>query len=127
MTHSRLVSRRRLLTLVQRLKRVKPKRFDMEIWAKSQHPCRTAGCAVGYATTIPAFRRAGLKLRQRIHGPRDLAFRPTYHGKRGTDAVQAFFHLGATDVEDLFMPESYSPPTLSNVIQRIEAFAEKIP
>lgn len=118
MKKSRRIARRRLLKLVQRLKRVNPRHFDMYSWAISQHPCKTTGCAVGYAATIPSFQRAGLHL--------DKSDVPTYRGYTSWGSVRAFFHLFEDECRHLFMWRSYGIPTLKNVTQRIDAFAKQL-
>lgn len=60
----------RWLKLADLLDTVDPEHFDMEELAKGnfdrpkkEWSCGTAACALGYATTIPSFRKAGLRLR----------------------------------------------------------------
>lgn len=59
--------RRDLLVLLRdKLRTVPGGRFDIDHWFKNDvvedtvHPCGFAGCAVGWATTIPEFNAAGL-------------------------------------------------------------------
>jgi hypothetical protein len=61
--------RNRLLTLAALLRRVKREQFDMDHWVnphtwggKLDFSCGTSGCVLGWATTIPSFRKAGLRM-----------------------------------------------------------------
>ncbi len=61
------MNKRRLRTLQKFLRtKVDPDRFDMDRWAgeiKNGKPaCGTSACALGWATTIPSFRKAGLRM-----------------------------------------------------------------
>lgn len=68
----RRVHRRRLLRLAKFLRRLAPRRFNFAQWidrnswkGKADLSCGTSACAVGWATTIPQFRRLGLRFRVR--------------------------------------------------------------
>src|SRR4051812_34205362 len=59
---------RRLLKLANKLETVPRKKFDMGQWwgpvrDAQENVCGTAGCALGWATTVPSFRAAGLSLK----------------------------------------------------------------
>ena len=60
--------KRRLLKLADFLDTVPPKRFDFRYWVgstwkgKEDLSCGTTACALGWATTMPIFRRLGLRL-----------------------------------------------------------------
>jgi hypothetical protein len=66
--------RRRLEKLAEFLQTLPPKKFTIGQWMNLDHTpkeafieidanyCGTAGCALGWATTIPSFRKAGLRL-----------------------------------------------------------------
>ena len=62
------VSKRRLLKLADFLDRLPPKRFNYATWVggdwdgRQDLSCGTTACALGWACTIPAFRRLGLRL-----------------------------------------------------------------
>lgn len=64
----RIVGRRRLLKLADFLKKLPANRFDYTSWVgldwqgKQDLSCGTTGCALGWATTMPEFRRLGLRL-----------------------------------------------------------------
>lgn len=59
---------KRLLKLAEFLERLPRKRFNYATWVgddwegKPNLSCGTAACALGWATTIPSLRRAGLRL-----------------------------------------------------------------
>jgi hypothetical protein len=105
----------RLLTLGHLLLEVPEARFDLEHWAYEDvdgfrrtnvsveeltENCNTVGCAVGWATTIPSFRKAGLRLRNGV---------PIWDGCGGMPecGVKEFF--GLTDREEfrLFYSQGY--------------------
>jgi hypothetical protein len=101
------IYKKRLLTLAKFLRTVPKKRFKMWTWAtgdfcgKKNEPkhneCGTAACAMGWACTIPSFRRAGLKL---IDADWSIADNkpqriPTYEDKIEFEAAEEFFGLPA--------------------------------
>jgi hypothetical protein len=61
--------KRKLLTILRDFLRDPPRHvaehFDMETWGDGgdddMHQCGTAACALGWATTIPEIRKAGLR------------------------------------------------------------------
>lgn len=65
------VYKRRLLRLAELLEKLPPHRFDFGHWAGTDWEgaanlsCGTTACALGWATSIPAFRRLGLHLYDR--------------------------------------------------------------
>lgn len=72
--------------------------------------CQTVGCAVGWATTIPSFKRAGLYL---VNNP---WYRPEeefqvaeifYDGHTGFEAIENFFDLTGWEAGILFDPGDY--------------------
>jgi hypothetical protein len=75
--------------------------FDMGVWFdSSQEPgCGTTACALGWATTIPALRDAGLS--------RDEDGDPTFGGLRCLSAAAAFFEIDTKQSVLLFWPYSY--------------------
>lgn len=62
-------AKRRLLKLAKFLERLPKKRFDFGQWVgddwkgKKDLSCGTTACALGWATAIPSFRKAGLRLK----------------------------------------------------------------
>lgn len=125
MNQSRRIARGRLLKLVARLRRVKPTHFDMGGWAASRYPCQTAGCAVGYATIIPSFRRAGLRLKS-IGADLNGTCLPVYKNYSSWSAVREFFRLSESESWELFSRNEYENATLQNVTRRIDAFAKQL-
>ncbi len=111
---------------------VKPSKFNMNNWAelpdgslteKSSHKdvvkimeetsnlCGTAACALGWAGTIPAFNRAGLKMVPiKSNCGSDSAY-VTYSSASGNiqgfQAAEQFFKLTEEEAESIFDPSSY--------------------
>jgi hypothetical protein len=72
--------KKRLMKLVELLQRIEPEKFDIDQWMSTDfdslyndkspstkkpvkaEECGSAGCGMGWATTIPSFRKAGLLL-----------------------------------------------------------------
>jgi hypothetical protein len=110
--------KRRLLKLADFLETVPRKRLDMSIFATGDlRECGTSGCALGWATQIPSFRRAGLYLDET--SPR-LRGRP-----RIVDPFQVareFFDLSAYDAADLFTPNYDGSDTPKEVAKRFRKF-----
>lgn len=75
MTVTATVGKRRLLELVKLLQGLPRKRFDLSTWVgedwqgRKDLSCGTTGCALGWATTIPMLKRAGLRLLPYSSGP----------------------------------------------------------
>lgn len=91
--------------------------------------CRTAGCALGWATTIPSFRRAGLRLEGSMTGS-DAQTLPTYDGDGGMYAAVRFFDIELPIAEHLFHPMYYaterertSPKAVAKRIRKLVASA----
>lgn len=98
----------RLKRLADFLQIVPEERFDMQRWVGDDFKgspdlsCGTSACAVGWATTIPEFREAGLHL---DFDPDDeLAWiaTPVYQGWEGYDAAAQFFEIPRGQAEHLF-------------------------
>lgn len=99
------VGRHRLLVLADFLERgdLREGKFDMGQWTNVSFcsklgDCGTSACALGWATQIPAFRRAGLYL--------DLYGQPTMAGSHHPlEAAQQLFGLTWQDADYLFIPD----------------------
>lgn len=116
----------RLLKLADFLETSVPrKRFSMEEWvahdsnAKTPKECGFAGCAMGWATAIPSFRRAGLHLND--YGTLYFLEASNWEG------VTAFFDFDdGYDAKGLFAESSYLDgnydPTPKQVAKRIREF-----
>ena len=112
---------KRLLKLADRLDAVPADQFDMHSWwhAPEGGWCGTAGCALGWAGTMPEFRRAGLETHteddQVFFTPKDqldldfVAGHPLLAreagdagGLEGYDAGMAFFGLTRSEALEAF-------------------------
>ena len=119
------VGNRRLLKLADLLDALPDERFQFHHWVdedtykgKPDLSCGTTACALGWATTIPAFRKLGLRLRS--NGPgvspspcmvgdaigysRNRYGTTVDHVDRAADRV---FHLSVDGVKKLFLPDHY--------------------
>lgn len=130
----------RLLKLADFLDTVPRKKFNLYDWItkKSDNTattidhikkCGFAGCAVGWAMTLPSFKKAGLKSmgRQQYRFQYGQAFSiPYYKGKENWFAVAEFFGVVGYDAEELFSVDSYSEnATPKMVARRIRKFVKK--
>lgn len=155
---NRAVSRNRLLTLASFLEALPNRRFDFsvlvdgETWkGKEDLSCGTTACAMGWAPTIPAFRKAGLSMKARPYNderwnPDTQAWdkvtkyepRFQYEKRDGqsfddTDAIREFFGLSRDEEDFLFYPDVAfdgvrSPDTGATakaVAKHIRKFVEK--
>lgn len=125
----------KLLTLAAFLRELPAKKFDLERWLSKgdpvKAPCGTVACACGWATSIPSFRRAGLKMGKSF---KDIGFTRvdvghtiSYRGHESWDAVMVFFGLDRGDAEHLFSSLEYPRHRRGpkSVAQRIERFVSK--
>lgn len=99
--------KRRLLKLADFLEKLPPRKFAMRTWAtaaKEGRPsCGTAACALGWATAIPAFYKAGLYLHPT---PERLfhQYEPRIGRRRQISAGAFFFKLSRKQALELFAP-----------------------
>jgi hypothetical protein len=129
------LNHRRLATLARFLRRNNEKikeHFHLEDWAGSNEfpfkvgalkliNCGTVGCAVGFGTLIPSFKKAGLHLEKSADWSDRAAI--VFDGHRGWRAVEEFFGLDDGDSLHLFSASRY--PTGAgplDVAERIESF-----
>lgn len=121
----------RLLKLADLLDNIPKKKFNLREWATvigseihadtSQiKECGFAGCAVGWATTIPSFNRAGLR-------PIRNAARYVVKGRGyyGWEAPMMFFGVDGDDANYLFSMDYYdrgSKTTPKTVARRIRHY-----
>ncbi len=120
------IYRRRLLSLVKLLEKLPEDRFDYANWVgndwkgKADLSCGTSACALGFATTIPALRKAGLRLTlnvdYRSNGMNGGLFVVCLKGKEDTASFNSSFIAGRKvfginneEFEWLFVPGTYSP------------------
>lgn len=105
------------------------RKFDMNKWGNAkvlgltEAKCGTSGCAVGWATTIPEFKRAGLHLAS-VVGSSTLC-EPKFGRSGGFEAAERFFGLSYNEANYLFAPEYYrrksSPISVSRRIKALLA------
>ncbi len=127
---------KRLLKLCDLLEHVSPNKFDMtscydEEIGKGGKACIEAACAFGWATTIPEFRRAGLK-RSIYGGCVEYNFyEVSFRGKVDYQAAALFFDLYLDDAWELFSfvpyqtdPSRYVRVTPKTVARKIRSFVE---
>lgn len=146
MTMQDYTYKKRLLTLVALLEKLPPHRFNFNRWASNDKAwdrtkidnseifkdCGTVGCAMGWATTIPHFRKLGLHLYKWMPCMRD----PKITGSNYAEAIYAAMELfGLLEDEALFcfspgntMDDRCSPPVSANaktVAKHLADFAER--
>ncbi len=88
------------------------------------HACGTTACAMGWAATIPSFRRAGLTVKTG-----GISGNVEYNGFDGTLAAVDFFKISRSDAYNLFLPGGYhngSQATPKDVARKIRAVVENI-
>lgn len=118
--------KRRLLKLADFLENMpRNKAFDMSVIASNidagQPACGSSACAIGWATAIPSFRRAGLRLNQRgrvRHGNKRC-------GGAYTAAAKSFFSLDFGEATHLFGDNWLPSAGLTarkNAVKRIRKF-----
>ncbi|SRR5258706_964630 len=96
----------RLLKLARFVERVPPQKFDMNFWARAKGPvtrlprCATKACALGWATAIPEFKRAGLELIAECPGGDHAEVH--FDGSTGRSAAMKFFDLDYDESEIFF-------------------------
>lgn len=103
--------KRRLLKLADFLEKAKIRgEFDMSTWAtaakKEQPTCGTIGCALGWATAIPSFFRAGLHLATSRRT--NFLFEPRFGRSRQVNAGARFFRISKIQAMDLFVPSDHT-------------------
>ena len=97
---------KRLLKLADFLDTVPRKRFNLGLWQqygfkpKAESACGTVACAMGWACTIPSFKRAGLKAHK------DDRY-PIFENQEGFSAAAKFFDISFPQAERLFSSSGY--------------------
>ena len=114
-----------LKLLEAKLRTVAQEEFDMRTWCGSEwHPwggkedlsCGTVACALGHATTIPEFKKLGLRLVRRLANhwagwiELDQGIKGTSHG---FSAGAELFGLSINQSEWLFSAVSYDAAVVS--------------
>lgn len=129
-SRDRRVGNARLLKLcTERLDTLPPGRYNHSHWVggdwggKTNLSCGTTACAMGWATTIPSFRRLGLKL--------DPVHRRIIYGDSwgGFPSAMRLFHITYDDAERLFGHAGWGKvrPTARRVARRIRQFVKDNP
>jgi len=110
------VYKKRLLKLADVLRKLPEAKFDYGSWVgnnwkgKSDLSCGTTACALGWATTIPSLRRAGLRLGEmKVNtttpfAPYMVGTSPSWSSAR--EAGMEIFGLTEDEFEFLFIPGS---------------------
>lgn len=99
-----------------------PGKFSLDRWwngVEKQPRCKTTACAVGWATTLPSFRKAGLSM--------DFEdYMPQYKTHFGFSAVAAFFEISYAEATFLFDNRAYTKSHRGrrDVARRINKFVE---
>lgn len=112
----------KLLKLAAFLKRVPKRKFKMDWWAYSRRPmadkpvCATKACALGWATAIPEFNRAGLELRAYVGNDSAMV---CFGDETGFEAGSKFFDLTEDQAGYLFGRGSDDPKKKAAEIERL--------
>lgn len=99
------MNKRRLLKLAALLDVVPADKFYMGSWAITSAPigkeptCATKACALGWATTIPEFKKLGLRL---VADPGDMGGYVLLGKSTGSDAAAELFDISYWHCVDLF-------------------------
>lgn len=114
-TASVRVGNRRLLKLARFLERLPPKRFNYNTyvgadWKGDAKLCGTTACAIGWATTIPEFRKLGLRL-DNYGDPYGCSV--DYHNEPGT----SLFAITDEEWGYLFIPQTGPLPKTASAKQ----------
>lgn len=135
---NRTVSNNRLNHLADFLDKLPKKRFDYSTWVglewqgKPNFSCGTTACALGWATTMPRFRRAGLHLRGRTPavpamrmdpvGAGSLFFGVTYDESRALFVGDPLYGDGYVELLRHLDSHTGSKATAAQVAARIRKF-----
>ncbi len=121
----------RLLRLAAFLRTLPRKRFNYNVWVghdwrgAADLSCGTTACALGWATTIPSLRRAGLQLVSRGIGQYGYVVLKT-KGRRqvysSMTAAQEVFSLNELEASYIFVPSDDGDATAKQVARKIERF-----
>lgn len=130
----------RLNTLADFLDTITPEderaaQFNMNYWANLEGhsesadgvdgiTCGFTACALGWATAIPEFKQAGLRLEITDYGSADVRF----DGEYATSASMLFFGISRAESHKLFMPDLEDYPEFKSTEdgEGIEGWYEKI-
>ncbi len=112
---------KRLLKLAEKLETVNRKQFDISDWYYNpvekncgKYNCDTVACALGWAPSIPSFRRAGLTIQKsgnvilKITNEQRDKYNCVFNTVSGCTAGRVFFDLTKEQSNSLFLPSGYS-------------------
>lgn len=122
---------KRLLKLADHLDSVAQVEFDLGSWKVTDKvaKCKTVACACGHATSIPSFRRAGLRLQldEYCSSSKVDIYDLVFGGLVGFKAAAAFFDIGEFESENLFSWEGhrYGRRGPKSVAARIRQFVAR--
>lgn len=138
---NKTVSRNRLLKLANFLDKLPRKRFCYSTWVGADWEgnqdlsCGTTACALGWAATMPEFRRLGLNLKSDNYFCNYVSLKKKNKEVAiDLDAASEVFGLGMVEAEYLFCPEhddgdgNYSPgdnATPKQVAKHIRKFVKE--
>jgi hypothetical protein len=98
------MNKERLRKWAKLLESVAPENFNMRHYGDAGKPigskpvCATAACALGWATAVPEFHKAGLRL---VAYPGDRFATVEYKGLQEEEAAVAFFGIDAADARTI--------------------------
>ena len=123
----------RLLKLADLLDTVPETKFNLKEWVLDKQlgisedvnkikECGYAGCAVGWATTIPSFRKAGLRLYYK--GSHYVQYKEEKHP---ISAASKFFNISEFDARDIFADwtNMYGAKAINEVCRKIEKLVKE--
>lgn len=117
-TPTKKTGNRRLLKLAEFLEKLPRKKFDYTHWYRAQssdaYKCGTTACAIGWAATMPEFKRLGLKINVRdgcdvINGYEKVPVKvgtPVCGGYQEEAVAIPLFGLADDEALDLFFPKT---------------------
>lgn len=124
-----VTSNRRLLKLASFLRELPRNRFNYSRWVdanwqgKADLSCGTSACALGWATTMPTFRRLGLRLKQYSGGGYVLMKKGDGETIGSIPAASEVFGITWDQATHLFIPaEGEERATPKQVAKKIERF-----
>lgn len=107
---------------------IRPEKLSMGSWSVDSmgnynavipNGCGTAACLAGWACVEPSIKRQGLRFEKNSCGE----FVPTFHGRRGFNALERFYELGEPDADHIFGSDNSDDPVeaAQRIIDVIEA------
>lgn len=127
---NKAIGNRRLLKLAEFLRTVPRRRFNYMVWVgldwkgAADLSCGTTACALGWATTMPYFRRLGLRL---LRGENDVVARVGLASDpdnwQPMEAASEVFGITEEESAELFSPnDDEGDATPKYVAKKIEKF-----